>query len=70
MVSTVTYAGASGTRLYNVCKATTVVSAGRTFTRSCSFRVTEEMPRSTYLFTVTATDDTGSVTSNTPFMVS
>jgi hypothetical protein len=50
-------------------KATVTIAPGQTISRSFSFLVKNTTPRGTYLVTVTASDDTGSVSRSSSFNV-
>ena len=50
-------------------RITITLAARQTVTRSFTFRVSGEFPRGTYVFSVTASDVTGTVSSSAPFKV-
>jgi hypothetical protein len=61
--------GTGQTTTFKTSKFTITLAAGQTFARSITFKVSSQFPRGTYLFSVTASDVTGAVSSSATFKV-
>jgi hypothetical protein len=70
LVGSITFVSPTGqTSTIASSSETVTVTAGQTLARSLSFKVSKQMARGTYTFTVTASDVTGSVSSRSTFRV-